>query len=263
LLHISTSYWGLNFDMRSASIRSAHTKSLSQSRPSTGPYSVLANVSVRVTLSAVDEKSKRRIVGVVEARDLNQRTWFALAAVRDLDLCTFEVELGIAALGAMDGNMFDAHKILSRGCVARNGELHLSLIPRAPVGIGETTVRTAADDLLVDLEPVSISLVLAYITGSLRHVYSQWARVFHCGIVPQFKSERVSSIELGNFGLACVVEGTRVAAEVIAGGFEWFGRHDSIAVLTNELKVSGELSVDDGFAEAIMSFSRLRRCKTP
>jgi hypothetical protein len=222
---------------------------------------VLSNVGVGVALSTIDEESQRRVIRVVQPRNLDKGTRLALSSIRDLDLCALVVELSVATLSTMDGNVLDANKVLPRWGVTRNRELHPGLVPRAPVCVREAAVGSTADDLLVDFEPVAIAFILTHITRSLCHVNGQRAWVLHGGVVPQLESERVARIQLCDFGLACVGEGARVAAEVVAGLQELLGWHDAVTVLANVIEVSGELAIDNDLAPAIVGFDSLNGCK--
>jgi hypothetical protein len=128
---------------------------------------VFANVGVRVTLRAIDEEAKRWIVRVVKSRNLDHGTRPALTTISYLNLRAFVIELRVSTLSTVHGDMFNTNKILPRWRVARIDELHPSLVPRAPIRVRKTTIRTSADDLLVDLELVSIASVLTDIPRGL------------------------------------------------------------------------------------------------
>jgi hypothetical protein len=128
---------------------------------------VLANVGVRVTLRAIDEEAKRWIVRVVKCRNLDHGTSPALTTISYLDLRAFVIEICVSTLSTVHGDMFNTNKILPRRRVARNGELYPSLVLRTPIRVRKTTTRTSADDLLVDLAPVSIVSVLTDIPRGL------------------------------------------------------------------------------------------------
>jgi hypothetical protein len=129
------------------------------------------NVGIGVGAGAVDEEAEGRVVGVVEAGDLDQGARVSGTAAADLDLRALVVKFRVAALGAVDGDVLNADEVLPGRGVAWEGEAHGGLVPGAPIAILEIAVGwLAADDRLVDLEPITVTTVLADVARGLGHV---------------------------------------------------------------------------------------------
>lgn len=152
-----------------------------------------------------------------------------------------------------------ANKVLSIRNVRGNSELDPVLVPGAP-GIGLNVLAGVADALLVDLEPVTVTLILVGSTRSLGHVHETRTRVLHGGTDAKLHGKLGSSLDLGRLGLTGEGEGPLVAAEVghvgghvIAGVFP-FGRVVlfGTGVGTNVLVGGGFLTVDDEGVEEVM-----------
>ena len=127
----------------------------------------------------------------------------------------------------------------------------------------EILARRLADDHLMDLEPVAVSVVVAHVARGPGHVDCQGPGVLHGGIVPQLEPDVVAGHDLGHLCAAGVGHGARVAAEVVAGPEELLGGHDAVAVLAHVLPVVGELAVDLQLAEAVVGFGCLSRRQGP
>ena len=100
---------------------------------SASPDRVLADVGVWVSGDSVDPEAQGRVVGVVQAGDLDHGAGSAVAVSADLDLGALEVELGVAALGAVQGNVLNPDQVLARGRVAGEVEGDGGLVPGTPV----------------------------------------------------------------------------------------------------------------------------------
>jgi hypothetical protein len=118
---------------------------------------VLTNIVIRVLRRAIDKEPQRRIILVVQSRNLNHRTRATVPITRNLNLRTLEVELGITTLCTVKGNVLNTDKILPGRGRVRNFELDLRFVPGAPVLVVEVAaLRFAADDFLVDYWTVSL-----------------------------------------------------------------------------------------------------------
>lgn len=155
--------------------------------------------------------------------------------------------------------MLRANKVLAVRNIRRNRELNPVLVPGAP-GISLNVLARVADALLVDLEPVTVALVLRSSTWCLGHVHETRARVLHSGTDTKLHGNLGSSLDHGRLGLTGEGEGTLVATEVghigghvIAGVFP-LGRVVLLGpgVGTNILVGSGFLTVDDKGVEEVM-----------
>lgn len=91
------------------------------------------DISIRVAGHAVDPEAQGRVVGVVQPGDLDHGTGTTLAVAADLDLGTFVVELGVAVLGAVQGDVLDADEVLAGRGVVGDAEGDGGLVPCAPV----------------------------------------------------------------------------------------------------------------------------------
>lgn len=100
---------------------------------STCPDRVLADVGIRVRGDSVDPEAQGRVVGVVQTGDLDHGAGLATSAAADLNLGALEVELGIAALCAVQGNVLDPDEVLAGGRVAGEGEGDGCLVVGTPV----------------------------------------------------------------------------------------------------------------------------------
>lgn len=173
------------------------------------------------------------------------------------------IELGVSALGAVQGDVLNADEILARRGIARKGEGLVGLIPGAPVGVGEVAAGGSADQSLLNLEPIAVASVLAHVTRSPGHVDGGRSGVENLAAVPQAEPDAVAWVDLVDFGPARVGEGSRVAAEVVAGLEELLGGHDEVAVLADVLPVVGHPAVDDELAVAVVSLDTLCGRKGP
>jgi len=79
---------------------------------------MLTGVGVRIVGHTVDEEAQRGVLPVVQAGDLDHGARPTLPVARDLDLGALVVELGVAALGTVQGDVLDPHEVLARGRVA-------------------------------------------------------------------------------------------------------------------------------------------------
>jgi hypothetical protein len=216
---------------------------------------VLADVGVGVAASTIDEEPESRVVAAIQARDFDHGARTTCATSGNLDLGAGEVELGVCALRAVDGNVLNANKILARRRVAGQDKADLGLVPAAPIAILQRVLR-AADDILVHLEPITITLVVADVAGSLRHVDGHGAGMQDLAIVPQLEADALAGVNGPDLCARSVGKGARVAAEVSARIEEVLGRLNVIVVLTDVLPVIGPLAVDSKDAVYVVTLDR-------
>lgn len=164
---------------------------------------MLANISVGVAASAINKESKGRVLPVIQARNLNKGPRTACATACYFNLSTCKVKLGVRTLCSMNGNMLDSHQVLARRSITRQHKADFSFIPAAPICISER-VLWSTNDILVDFEPVSITLVLTHVTRSPGHVNSHGAGMKNFSIVPEFKANSLSRIHLSHLGTTSI-----------------------------------------------------------
>lgn len=90
---------------------------------------------VGVVTGAVDVEAHAWLGIIVDAGDLNRGAGFSGAGAGDLDLRAAEVELGVAAVGAMQGDVLGADEVLAGWGANGDLEVNAVLVPGAPVGV--------------------------------------------------------------------------------------------------------------------------------
>jgi hypothetical protein len=198
--------------------------------------------------AAPDAVSESRVLGGVHAGDLGGRAGDAGAAAGDAELGALHVELRLADVVLVDGDVLEADEVLAVGDVLGDGELHAVLLPGAPglVDVGGTVLGAA----LPDLEPVAVAHVGGDVGGGLGHVDHAGAGVLDELVEPELGADLVAGLDV--HGLCGGAEGALVAAEVLGvddlggeGGLVVVGvLADVVVVAAHELVVDNQLGED-------------------
>lgn len=114
----------------------------------------------------------------------------------------------------MNTNVLNTEKVLAVGSVLGDVELDDVLVPRAP-SIAAKVLRGVADACLVDLEPVTVTLVGLSGAGSLGEVGQAGTGVLHGSADSELEADLGTGLDLGGLGLASVGEGALVADDVV------------------------------------------------
>lgn len=143
--------------------------------PSSAAGDKLRADGVRVLLDlGPDVELDGLVVGLHAAGDLDgvKRGKGVDGGALDLELCAGVVVLGASgsALGAVQGDVLDAHEVLAVGDGVRDGEFDAGLAPGAPgVLQGAVVLRAGAEEGVADLEPVA-GAVVGFDVGGGGHV---------------------------------------------------------------------------------------------
>lgn len=195
-----------------------------------------------------------RVGGLVHAGDLDEGTGDAATGALDLELGTLHVELRLADVALVDGNVLDAHEVLAGRDGLRHRELDAVLLPRAPAGV-LVGLAAVAEARLHHLEPVAVAVVAAHGAGGLGHVDEAGARMLDVLVEPELEADlvaRLDGVGLGGAGL-----GALVAAQI--GGVDDLAGERGlvrVAVLADvgEVLALGR-AVDDQLAENVVGLS--------
>lgn len=143
--------------------------------------------------------------------------------------------------------MLSTDQVLARGDVLGDAEGQAVLAVCAPGGAGQG-LGLVADGLLVDLEPLAVTLVGGSSTRRLGHVDLGGTRVLHLGVVGQLDRQLGAGGNSGGLGLGSKGEGAQVAAEVV---------HVRGHVVTGVLPLGGVLLGVAGVGAGVLEGARL------
>jgi hypothetical protein len=216
-----------------------------------------------VLANAIDVESNGRVGVHVNTRELDRWTGRTITRAGDLDLRAAVVELCLANMSTVKGNVFRSDEILSRRGTSGDLERDAVVAPGAPVRILQTVRSASADGLLVDLEPVARAIVLAGRAGGLGHVDLNRTGMLHRGSVGELEADGVAGSDRSCFGSFSGGESALVAAEIVVEGrdggrVDELGRHVLLlaGVLADVLPASRDLAVEDEFVEDVVGRDR-------
>lgn len=194
-------------------------------------------------LAAPDAKVDGGVVGLVDAGDLGGLCAGGQGGgvgALDADLGARVVELGLAVVGAVDGDVLGAHQVLAVGQGLGHLELDLVLAVHAPAVVLQVAGHEGvlAEQRLVDLDPVARAVVRLDGPGGERHVHLRGPRVLHpAGVKGLPEPEAVARLDGEDVRLGPRA-GALVAAEVVGRGrLVLEGRHVGARVLAHVLPV--------------------------
>lgn len=194
----------------------------------------------------VDAQLNAILVASVDTRDLDSGVRLSGRAARDLDLSARNVELGTTERrSAVKTDVLDTEKVLASGGLVREGEGDLVKLVSLE---GKTVVAGLVGTHLVDLEPVTGTVVLGSITGGLGHVDVERARVLDRSV--DSETDSVTRSDLVSGGLSTSVKTTNVANKVLGGDIGDGRVH--VAVLANVLVLLGNLVTNNELVEAVV-----------
>jgi len=162
--------------------------------------------------AVVDAEVGIGVGGLVCARELDEGTGGTTTAAYDLDLHAPDVVLWLVDVGAMNTNVLHAHQVLSVGSIL--GDLRSNEVPVVIAPGGRSEITSLADALLVDLEPITRSIVGLDTCRSLGHVNEARTRVAHLGTNGQLHADLVTGVDSQDLSLCGRREGTLVATNI-------------------------------------------------
>jgi hypothetical protein len=192
------------------------------------------------------------------------------AATGNLDLSTRDVVLGLVDVRSVDTDVLNAEEVLAVGGTLGDLDIGGRRVVVAPGVLGEVTAGVA-DTLLHDLEPVTVTLVGLDIATGVGHVSQSRSGVTHLATDSELEGDHITSLDIGNLGLATSASGTLVADDVLTisegvvadVGGRVGGELDGVVLgstgeVTDVLERSGVLAVDGGNLEEVVGRSDLR-----
>lgn len=189
-----------------------------------------------------------RVVGTVDAGDLDQRSRCATAGAVDLELRAGHVELGPINVTLVEANVLDSDEILAGRRVGRDGKLQAVLAVGTPVPV--VCCVATAEAGLVHLEPIARAIVSGDAIGCLGHVDEAGARVLDDFVVEHLETDPVARVHFVGLDVAAW-PGTDVAAEIVAVdnvGEGWEIRvavTADVSVLATDLPAVNDEDVED------------------
>jgi hypothetical protein len=151
---------------------------------------------------------------LVDTRDLDSVCRNSIASAGDGDLRASVVELSLAAVGAVETDVLRTDEVVTVGNALGNLEGDAVLGPCAPSLLLDVT-GWVTDSFLVNLEPVTGTVVGSSGGGCLGHVDLTRARVLHLCADTKGHGKRISSLDLSS-SLSGLIGSSDVATEVDA-----------------------------------------------